>query len=130
LLDGGAAGRAEVRLEVVGDDHLAVAERRGEDEADVAFEAGGRHGAVEPHPWPNAIERQCRDHGLVLAAIDRRGRVGTLAPGRPGVCRRVSQVAAGLIQEDQILAPDRGDLLAPGSPLRLVAFARPQGLFF
>src|SRR6266496_5269364 len=40
-LNGGADGRAVVGLEVVGDDHLACPERRGQAEADVALEAGG-----------------------------------------------------------------------------------------
>ena len=94
------------------------------------LEADGRHRAIEPQQGADAFEGQGCDHGLVLAAISRRGRVGTLAHWCPGVGRGVPQVAAGLVQEDQILGIDRGDRLTPGRAGRLVAFLRPQRLFF
>src|SRR5215471_13248295 len=102
-LDGGADSRAVMGAEVVGDDDLARAESRGEAEPDVPQEAGGRHRPIEPQRRPDTVKGQRRNHGLVLAAIDRCGRVGALATRRPGVRRRVPEVAAGLIQEYQVL---------------------------
>ena len=129
-LNGRAHGRAVMRAEIVGHDDLARAQRWREEVLDIAHEARGRHRAVEPQARADAVEGQRSNDGLVLAAIGWRGCVRPLATRRPGMGRRVPQVAAGLIQEDQILRPDRSDLRPPGCTRGLVPLARPYRLFF
>jgi len=109
---------------------LAWSECRREDVPDVALEASRRHGAVKSQPRPDPVEGEGRDDGFVLASVDRRSRVRALPARRPGIGRRVTQVATGLIYEHQILRLDRGDLGPPSRPGRLVPLARLQRLFF
>src|SRR5215216_2933216 len=128
-LDGGAGARGVVGAQVVGDDHLPRPEGRGEDVADVTFEARPGHAAVEPQQGPNPVEGDRRDDGLVLARVARGGRVGTLPAWRPRMRRGVAEVTARLIQEDQVGRRDRRDPRAPGVPRGRVLLTGPQRLF-
>jgi hypothetical protein len=128
-LDGSARAVGVVGAQVVGDDDLARSEGRCEDMADVALEPGAGHAAIEPHQRADAVEGQRRDHGLVLAGVPRRCRVGALPTRGPGVRRRVAEVAPRLVKEDQVDGRDPCHLGSPGLPHGRVLLARPQRLF-
>jgi hypothetical protein len=128
-LDGGADARRVMGPQVVGDDDLPRPERRSEAVADVALEASAGHPPVKAEHRADPIQSQRRDHGLVLALVARRRGNGALSARRPGVRRRVAQMTARLVEEDQILWPDRLEFPPPGGPRRLVPFARRQPLF-
>lgn len=87
--------------EVVGHHDLSGAEGGGEDMADVADEAVAGQTAIEPHQRLDAVERERRDDGLILAWVAWGSRVSTLPARRSGMGRRVAQMAAGLVQEHQ-----------------------------
>src|SRR5687768_7104671 len=129
-LDGGAGPLAVVSPEVVGDDDLAGPQGRGQDVADVALEATGRHRPVEPEGRADPSEREGGEHGLVLALVSGRRGVRPL----PARCARmgggVPQVAAGLIEPDPGGRIDHGGEPAPSPPHDALAFARAQRLFF
>ena len=128
--DGGPRSLTVVGFELVGDDDLARSEGRSEDVPDLPLEARGGHRPVEPQQRAEAAERQRREHGLVLPAVAGGRSVRPFPTRSPGMRRRVPQVAARLIQEDQVLGGDRYRRLAPGGALGLVALARRQRLFF
>ena len=128
--DRGTRAVAVVSGEIVGDDDLAWAQGRREDMLDVALEASGGHGAIEPHQRTKSVERQGGEHGLVLAPVLLGHRMRPLATRRPGPTRSESLVAAGLIQPDPGCRVDAGGEFGPGASLRLIAFARRQCLVF
>jgi hypothetical protein len=97
-----------VGAQVVGDDDPTGSQGRHEGVADVPREASAGHPAIEPHQGADPVARERRDDGLVLARIAWRRRVCPLTTRRPGVRRRVAEVAAGLVEEVQIVAERAG----------------------
>ena len=130
LLNGGPCACGMVGAQVVSDDDLARSQRRGQDVADIPFEAGTGHAAVKARQGADTVEGECPNHGLVLTGIPRRSCVGSLTTWCPSVPRGVAEMAAGLVQKHQIVGRETRSFSPPCRTQRRILFARPQRLFY
>lgn len=95
-----------VGRQIVHDDDVAAAERRGELLLDIAAEGIAVHRAVENHRRGQAAPSQAGDEGHGLPVAERGGGLDALTPRRATVEADHLGVDPGLVEEDQARGVD------------------------
>src|SRR5438067_2518835 len=96
---------------------------------DVAVERRPVDRLVEQQAGAEPVHRQGGDQRPILPAPAGDRRVGPLTTRRAAMRPGQTKVAPGLVDPDEAGGVDTAGSLAPSSPLRLTAFARPPRLF-
>src|SRR5579884_551551 len=122
--------RSQVNREIIQDHNLPRTQAGSKDLLHIDRKSGAISGSIQHQRWPHAGKRHRGNYGLDGTIIARHLAYRARSSRGIRVQRSHGNVGAGLVDKDQLLARQKGGLLAPGSSFRFLLLAGSYGLFF